>query len=398
MAALFCCMARMYGQTAAGSTAGISYEQTVKAPAMKWSCPDIEKYQELLLSLKNDDYKIYASNVKEKIELYTDPKAPKDKYLVTQAVFAIENPLFKTENLLNHISAWIRSKHKDWAKNMKTDVADKSIVSTAKVQVASHGSFIDLYKVYVEPSLAIRIIEGNRLLVSFITDSYSNAVYDSNGRFCRSYNDRISGVFPFVPKSSYKNTYAKAYVGTYLYFWRFIGELQADLNANFCKDSALLCQMQYQHSQDSLKAMYGEPTKVFAEQAAMPDIHKELRFYEKAQKVVFMGKTIAFRDIMSCQILDDPQFVPGRTTSYGIGFSLFGIGIGGTDSYTTPGKTIHSYVVNVKIDSMSCPLIYLATGQDNKKANEIAAVFEYIIRHQESPKPKAVQKTRTTRR
>lgn len=394
MAVLFCCTLRMYGQTATG----ISYKQTANAPTMKWSCPNTKKYQELLLSLKNDDYKIYANNVKEKIELYTDPQKPEDKYLVTQAVFTIENPLFKTENLLNHVSAWIQSKHKDWAKNMKMDATDKSITSTAKIHIASHGSFIDLYKVSVEPSLAIKLIKDNQLIVSFVANSYENAVYDSNGKLCRSYNDRISEVFPFAPKSSHKNTYAKAYVGTYLYFWRFIGELQMDLNANFNKDYTLLNQMQYQHSQDSLKELYGEPTKVFAEQTTMPDIHKELRFYEKAQKVVFMGKTIAFKDIMSCQILDDPQFIPGRTTSYGIGFSLFGIGIGGTDSYTTPDKTIHSYVVNVKIDDMSNPLIYLATGQDNKKANEIAAVFEYIIRHQERSKPRAMQKTRTTRR
>jgi hypothetical protein len=30
---------------------------------------------------------------------------------------------------------------------------------------------------------------------------------------------------------------------------------------------------------------------------------------------------------------------------------------------------------------MSTPLIYIATGQNEQKANEIAAVFEYIMRH-----------------
>ena len=171
---------------------------------MKWSCPDIEKYQELLLSLKNDDYKIYANNVKGKIELYTDPKEPKDKYLITQAVFTIENPLFKTEYLLNHISAWIKSKHKDWAKNMKTDVTDKSIVSTAKIHVASHGSFIDLCKVSVEPSLVIKLIKDNQLIVSFTADkspckqqpvNYSQQPclqgHSTIGSFSRNYNPRL---------------------------------------------------------------------------------------------------------------------------------------------------------------------------------------------------------------
>lgn len=54
----------------------ISYEKIKNAPAMRWNCPEIEKYQNLLVSMKNDDYKIYANNVKEKFELYANPSAP----------------------------------------------------------------------------------------------------------------------------------------------------------------------------------------------------------------------------------------------------------------------------------------------------------------------------------
>ena len=383
----------------AQSTTGVSYDKAKLAPTMRWSCQEIEKYQGLLISLKNDDYKIYANNVKDKIELYTNPEEPTDKYLVTQAILTIENPLFKTDNLLNHISAWIKSKKKDWAKSMKINVAEKSLESIASIHVASHSTFIDLFKVSVSPSLVIKLIEDNQLIVSFSTNSYRNDVYDSHKRLTRTQTDNISEVFPFVPKSSYKNTYAKAYVGTYLYFWNFISDLCNDLNTNFTKDPVMLNQLHYQYSQDSLKAKYGEPTKVIAEQTTMPDIHKELRFYEEAQKVVFMDKTINFNDIISCEIVDDPKFIPGRTTTYGLGFSIFGIGLGGTDSYTSPDRTIHSYVVNVKIDNMSTPLIYIATGQNEQKANEIAAVFEYILRHQtKKSNTVTTQKTKTTRR
>ena len=157
----------------------------------------------------------------------------------------------------------------------------------------------------------------------------------------------------------------------------------------------MLNQLHYQYSQDSLKVKYGEPTKVFADQAVTPNIHKELRFYEDAKKIVFMGKTIDFKDIISCEIVDDPKFIPGRTTSYGLGFSIFGIGIGGADTYTTPDKTINSYVVNVKIDNMSTLLIYIATGQNEQKANEIATVLEYIMRHQDSSKSSTTKNSRT---
>ena len=54
----------------AQSPTGISYDKAKFAPTMRWSCPEIEKYQGLLLSLKNDDYKIWANNVKNNIELY----------------------------------------------------------------------------------------------------------------------------------------------------------------------------------------------------------------------------------------------------------------------------------------------------------------------------------------
>ena len=97
---------------------------------------------------------------------------------------------------------------------------------------------------------------------------------------------QIRAVLVFYVELCYhKITYAKAYIGTYLYFWDFISDLHNDLNANFIKDPVMLNQLQYQYSQDSLKAKYGEPTKVFAEQTSLPDIHKELRFYEDAQKL-----------------------------------------------------------------------------------------------------------------
>ena len=383
----------------AQSPTGISYDKAKFAPTMRWSCPEIEKYRGLLLSLKNDDYKIWANNVKNNIELYSSPKQPSDKSLVTQAILTIENPLFKTENLLNHISTWIKSKKKDWAKSIDIDLKEKSIVSTATIHVASHSNYIELFKVSVSPSLVIKLIDDDKLVISFCTNSYKNGVYDSRKRLVRSYNDKISDVYPFVAKSSHKNTYAKAYVGTYLYFWNFISDLHNELNTNFTKDPIMLNQLRYQYSQDSLRVKYGEPTKVIAGQTTLPDIHKELRFYENTQKIVFMGKTINFNDIISCEVVDDPTFIPGRTTTYGMGFSIFGIGIGGADSYTSPDRTIHSYVVNVKIDNMSTPLIYIATGQNEQKANEIAAVFEYILRHQPSKSGTVTtQKKKATRR
>ena len=220
---------------------------------------------------------------------------------------------------------------------------------------------------------------------------------------------KITDAYPFNENSRYKNTCAMAYVNTYKTFWRIIAELRQELNTNFTRDYVMMKQLQdaelklsaqqrYQYSNDSLKAKYGELTKMIASQTATPDIHSEMRFYEDAQKLVFMGKTIDFKDIVSCEIIDDPQFVPGKTTTYGGGLCFFGFLVGGKETRTTASKTIHNYVVDVEIDNMRTPFIRIATGDDEFKAKEISSVFEYIMRHQQSPKATGTQKSRVTRR
>lgn len=376
-----------------------NYESTRLAPEMRWVCPEIEEYEKILKSAENSDIKTYANNVMEKFELYTDPENPSKKQLFTYVVMTIENPQFYTENLLNHISTWIKKAYKDWGKSMKVIQTENKIISMASVNIASHSTYLEAYKVYVTPTLMIQLMDDNKLVVSFMADSYKNEVYTGSDRkTCRTYTSKIYEVFPFVPKSSYKNTYAKAYVGTYSYLWGFIYNLRKELNTNFTRDSKKLTELHYQYQKDSLAAMYGEPTKVIADPTATPNINKEIRFYETAQKVIFMGTTIDFKDIISCEIVDDPTFIPGHTTTSGLGFSLFGIGIGGAETTRTADRTIHNYVVNIKIDTMKIPLIRIATGQNENKAEDIASTIEYIFRHRQDAKSSGDQKTNTVTR
>lgn len=368
----------------AQSSMSISYEKARYAPAMRWICPEIEKYQGLLISLKNDDAKIYANNVKEKIELYSDPSSPSDKYIITQAILNIENPMYSTENLLGYISTWLKKRSKEWEKKLNVDLANKKISSSASIHVASNGSFLNVNKVYVSPTLIIGIIDESKIMVSFTVDQYKNDEYSgSDNRYQRTYNVKIAEVFPFVQKSSYKNTYAKAYVGTYLQFWNFIHDLCQDLNKDFTRDTKMISQLHYTYAKDSLLTRYGEPTKVVTGLSKIQDIHNEMYFFEQSQKLVFVGKTINFKDIMSCEIVDDPTFIPGHTSSVGAGISFFGIGLGGAETRRTADKTIHNYVVDIKIDNLATPFIRIATGQNEYKATEIASVFEYILRHQQ---------------
>ena len=392
----------------AQTTKKLSSETVNNAPAMRWICPEIAKNEGILVSVRSDDPKTYANNVKEKFELYSDPSSPEKKAIVTQAKLTIENPLFSTDNLLNHISTWINT----WIKTkggkvnrMNVDVANKSISSNLSLHIASNKSLF-LNKVSISPTIDIKLVEDSNLTITLVVDRYKNDEYGGrDNKYQRTYNPDITDVFPFNTKASHKNTYAKAYVTTYMNFWTFIYDIREELNKNFSKDHQMIKQLQatetktaaqlrYKHSNDSLKAKYGEPTKVIAEQTSIPNIHDEMRFYENAQKLVFMGKTIAFKEIMSCEIVDDPTFIPGRTTTSGGGLCFWGFVLGGVQTSRTADKTIHNYVVDVRIDNLRIPFIRIATGQDEFKAEEIASVFDYILRRQTTPK----QKTNTTRR
>lgn len=382
----------------AQSTMDVNYDKAKFAPAMRWTCPEIEKYQTLLNSLRNEDYKIYADNVKGKIGLMTYKDSPSDKFQVTQAILNIDNPLFETENLLSHISSWIKSKYKDWGKNVKINKEDGSLVSSASINIANHSRFMHLNKVYISPSLIIQQVEKDKLLITFMNLIYKNSEYIGSDNKPTTYTAKVSDVYPFSSKGGYKITYAKAYVSTYQYFWGFIADLCSELNANFTKDPIMLTKLHYEYSKDSLISKYGQPNKVITGLSNTLDINNEMYIFEQSGKVVFMGKTIDFKDIMSCEIVDDPTFIPGRSTTTGAGLFFFGIGLGGAETTRTADKTIHNYVVDIKIDNLSTPFIRISTGQSEYKATEIASVIEYILRHQQSNNKAGSQKTKVTRR
>lgn len=377
-----CIMVFVMAISVAKTPENISYETLKNTPPMQWTCQEIEKNQDLLASMQNDDYKIYASNVKEKFELYASPSSPDDKYLITQAVLKVENPMFDTGNLLKHISSWIET-NKGW-KVLGVDKKNNIVNSAASINIANNASFLTINKISIAPTLSIQLVDGKMLVMSFMVDSYQNVEFHgSEDKRPITYSAKISKVFPFVPKSSYKISYAKAYVNTYKYFWNFISQLRDNLNDSFQKDNQLLAQLYYEYSRDSLNTKYGEPTKIVKGTTTDPDLNKEIIFYENAKKVVCMGKTIDFKDVVSCEVADDPEFIPGRTTTYGAEISFFGLGFGGSETRATPDKTIHNFVVHVKIDNLAMPFVHIATGRDEQKAREIASSFEYIIRHQQ---------------
>lgn len=373
----------------------ISYEAARNLRPMTWSCPDYTKYVGQLDSMKNDDWKIYANNVKDKFGLMTPPNVNK-KMIVTATKIISENPFYNYDILIDLLSSWLKKSKLD--NNMVIDRDNKTIVVTPLVKVAEHAAFLDFYSVWLNQSIVIRIDENKNLSVIIMGDKYETRKNYNGKQSELTERPTITDVYPFKPKSSQKNTYAKAFVGSYLYNWQFISSLIEELNKNFKRDDKSLVEMRYKYSQDSLYSKFGEPEKVIKGIGRKYDIAKEMYFFEKTQTIAFLGNSFDFNDIISCKITDDPTIIPGKSTSYGAGLFLFGIGIGGGESYRSPDKKIHNYVVNIKVDNLKTPYIRIALGDDEYLANQISSTFEYIFRHRTGKSATNTRKANTTRK
>ena len=44
----------------------ISYTDVRNAPNIRWKCPDVEQYQSVLYSLRDNDFRVYATKLKDK--------------------------------------------------------------------------------------------------------------------------------------------------------------------------------------------------------------------------------------------------------------------------------------------------------------------------------------------
>jgi hypothetical protein len=369
--------------------------QAKQAPIMQWSCPKINSTLAQIKSLSNNDDRVYATNILKRFGLSENLPASTAEMIIQSAVFTTDAPLFKPENLLNHIAAYLK-KQTGWGKEPKINLDKLTLeVNGDKIKVGGYSSFLDYFRASVSPTLLVQIIDGNKLIITMGVGDY--LIEDrSNSQLKDSYTLRVIESFPCVEKGKSRNTCASAFVGTYGYIWEFFSKLINELNEGFVRDQQYLKELHYDYACDSLNTKYGSPTSIIKDPTAQYDVDREMRFYEDAQKVVYMGKTINFKDIMSCFIDDDVSYTPTHISSSAAGISIFGFGIGGSETTVYGNSKRHNYVVKIDIDNLSTPHLYLVTGSNAGKANEIAASFDYILRHQK--KASQTSKTQTATR
>lgn len=136
----------------------------------------------------------------------------------------------------------------------------------------------------------------------------------------------------------------------------------------------------------------------------MPDIKKCLLFFGESELLYVDGREVWFKDIISYCITDDNRIIHGEveytsktSTSMGslLGRSAVGTVLGGglgavigassaSKNTTTIGTQkndiiIHRYSLLINVRSLEDPLIRINLGSSTKKAEEVNAIFAYII-------------------
>ncbi len=141
----------------------------------------------------------------------------------------------------------------------------------------------------------------------------------------------------------------------------------------------------------------------------MPDIKKCLLVFGESELLYVDGREVLFKDIISYSITDDYRIKHGEVeytsetnTSTGslLGRSAAGAVLGGgvgavigassaSKNTTTIGKQkddtiIHKYSLSINVRSLENPLIRMNLGDSTQKAEEVNAIFAYIIASKES--------------
>ncbi len=136
----------------------------------------------------------------------------------------------------------------------------------------------------------------------------------------------------------------------------------------------------------------------------MPDIKKCLLFFGESELLYVDGREVLFKDIISYSISDDYSIKHGEVkyksetnTSTGsmlgrsVAGAVIGGGVGAVVGASTASKNtttvatqnddeiIHKYSLSINVKSLENPLIRVSLGDSTQKAEEVNAIFAYII-------------------
>ena len=136
----------------------------------------------------------------------------------------------------------------------------------------------------------------------------------------------------------------------------------------------------------------------------MPDIKKCLLAFGESELLYIDGRELLFKDIISYSITDDYRIKHGEVEytsktdtstgsllGRGVAGAVLGGGVGAVIGASSASKNtttistqkddtiIHKYSLSINVRSLENPLIRMNLGDSTKKAEEVNAIFAYII-------------------
>lgn len=167
-----------------------------------------------------------------------------------------------------------------------------------------------------------------------------------------------------------------------------------ELEAEFRKANADLLKM--------YSKVYGQPSRVI-DLDGSGSCQSQVILFKESETLMLGGKPHPFAEITGYKVDDDAMTIGGNvvktetSTDLGslIGRTAMGHAIGGKAGAIIGGttakrrtrytyadeETIHDYTVIVHLDSLDCPLVKLAIGENKRALDEVTALLDVIIRN-----------------
>lgn len=152
----------------------------------------------------------------------------------------------------------------------------------------------------------------------------------------------------------------------------------------------------------NMKNRYGEIETIIP--IVTSDIHKTFLVFKERQEIYFSSSILKFKDILSCQLIDNPKVITGKVVaetkgdiwneitrssmqkSFG---KTAGTWLAGPEKYTTeykktPDKVYHNYSILINTTNIATPIFEIKVGNEAQIAYRINAIIDAIIANNNS--------------
>lgn len=157
---------------------------------------------------------------------------------------------------------------------------------------------------------------------------------------------------------------------------------------------------EYRKQMSLFTSQYGSITKTIRIHNGVQAINNEIHVFESSKHIAINGNIYSFNDILSCTFTDSPRTIKGKITSETktrtgstLGRAIVGDIVAGpagaiiggstakkdTVYHQEEDKVVHDYTVIINVNSLTCPVIRISTGDNGTLTNEIVGLMNVVI-------------------